>query len=123
MINPIPAKLLLDVCRSRGYYTQLELPCMPPHLELDEKYFVCVEEGYKVYINGSWAGLTGRTEHPMFARMKKWLVDNGYLKTEAWWNGDTALKAFYLNNCYFEKGDRFRSPEPLLYEIQRKTKK
>ena len=50
----------------------------------------------------------GSKDHPEFTRLREQLEKAGYIKIErGWWNGDSVLKPFKLNNFKFKKGDKF----------------
>ena len=49
-------------------------------------------------------------DHDEFTKLRNQLESEGYIKIErGWWNGDTVLKSFRLNEFIFRKGGRFVS--------------
>jgi len=47
-------------------------------------------------------------DHDEFTKLRNQLEELGYIKTErGWWNGDTVLKSFKLNEWTFKKGHKF----------------
>lgn len=47
-------------------------------------------------------------DHDEFTRLRNKLEELGYIKTErGWWNGDTVLKSFKLNDWTFRKNHKF----------------
>ena len=50
----------------------------------------------------------GNKDHDEFTKLRNQLEELGYIKTErGWWNGDTILKSFKLNEWTFRKGHKF----------------
>lgn len=47
-------------------------------------------------------------DHDEFTKLRDELEKQGYIKTQRnWWNGDTVLKPFYLNEWLFKKNHKF----------------
>lgn len=109
-MNALPASYYMELCRSQGIYTQLELDLeTPPWVFVNPKYLkqemvqvsYCSPEG-KTY------GSRRTTDHPSFEATRDWLEKRGYIRVQKQWsNGDRVLKPFYFNNVYKEVGDRF----------------
>ena len=50
----------------------------------------------------------GNKDHDEFTKLRQYLEDQGYIKTErGWWNGDRVLKPFMLNEWEFLEGSKF----------------
>ena len=47
-------------------------------------------------------------DHPEFTQLREQLGHDGYIRIErGWWNGDSVIKPFILNNYQFNQGDQF----------------
>lgn len=97
------------------------------NFELDEQYFtsVTIYKEWSVYdgkenltsqelldvLQGKGkCSSTSSADHPEFAKLRETLGEQGYISIQrSWWNGDTVIKPFKLNNKRFKKGDRFLS--------------
>lgn len=98
---------------------------MHPKFTIDEQYLTSVsvqkrynflknkedktEEDTVKVLRGEGEMLTlSHEDHPEFARLRNDLSDRGLIHIErGWWNGDTVLKPFYLNDFKFKQGGRF----------------
>ena len=57
-------------------------------------------------------------DHPEFKLLRDQLEQEGYIQCQrTYWNGDTVLKPFQLNEWNFEVGDRFLSAGALKVSI------
>lgn len=79
---------------------------------LDPQFFTDVsykKEMIMVDLEGNYhpATVSGTKDHPEFDQLRRLLNLSGYIKCETWWNGDTVLKPFSLNNRRFKVGDTF----------------
>jgi hypothetical protein len=58
-------------------------------------------------------------DHPEFTKLRDQLEQLGYIKTQRnWWNGDTVLKPFYLNEWKFKKNTQFSCADALQTSIK-----
>lgn len=65
--------------------------------------------------------VTSNDDHPEFAKLRKQLGEEGYIKIEpGWWNGDRVIKEFTLNNKLFEVGEQFSCGSAMQFGITRK---
>lgn len=57
-------------------------------------------------------------DHPEFAKLRDELEKRGFIETKRnQWNGDSALKTFYLNDKKFTKNKRFCCAAALRYDL------
>lgn len=50
----------------------------------------------------------GTKDHPEFTKLRNRLCKLGYIQIESsYWNGDSVLKSFKLNELTFKKGEQF----------------
>ena len=58
---------------------------------------------------GSAKGSSTRSEdHTEFKKLREQLGEEGFISIQrGWWNGDTVLKPFQLNDRKFKKNDQF----------------
>ncbi|CAB4143778.1 hypothetical protein UFOVP447_235 [uncultured Caudovirales phage] len=99
-----------------------EIDKEPKQLHFDEELFApcyTIKDEYLVSLNEafSWISPTGHgpngtvahsVDHPAFAALRKHLDARGFIKIETGWvNGDRVTKPFYLNEVYFDVGDKF----------------
>lgn len=104
MFGAISGGVLLEYARMMGYREQLNfLDEFPPCIYIDRDKLCNVPIGY------SWDDTTtySTTDHPAFTQLRIRLEKEGYIETQTWVNGDRVTKPFYLNNMYFDIGDRF----------------
>ena len=79
------------------------------------------EELFQIIKHGPVLATTQSSEdHPEFAKLRKYLADNGFINmvTNSS-NGDTAKKPFKLNGLLFKKGDRFYCACAMHYDMER----
>jgi hypothetical protein len=109
-MSAIPIDILLQLMRQDGYMYQQSLPLTPPEYTLPIEYFSDIPIGYSwiAEYTGAKCSDIKHIDHPGFTRLRDELENKGYIKTERnCWNGDTVLKAFRLNDHWFEEGDTF----------------
>ena len=107
MYGGVPVELLLDIARREGAMFQLELP-LPPYLKIDEKYLTDCPVTFKYATSSAFSGSFKTIDHPAFGALRAWLGVGDYIEINTnSINGDRVLKPFYLNDHYFEAGDRF----------------
>lgn len=79
------------------------------------------EEFFEIIKKGPIAMTSTHTEdHPEFAKLRKYLADNGFINmvTNSS-NGDTAKKPFKLNGKLFKKHDRFYCACAMHYDMEK----
>jgi len=112
-----------------------------PKFEIDEEYLNSITV-HKVFIpydgkmnltsdellevlryDGHQTSISSK-DHPKFTELREELERLGYIKIErAWWNGDSVLKPFKLNDLPFKKHDQFSCAAALGIRLTlRKTK-
>lgn len=114
----IPAELLL-----KG--TQPTLPLHTPRFRIKEEYLTSVanEFVYERTRTGSTWSSHGTIDHPSFAKLRKWLAQDGLIHMETGWvNGDRVLEEFYINDVLFKVGEKFPSASAIKYTLERGEK-
>lgn len=109
MFGAVDAGLLFETMKRDGWMEQLEFD-FPPCIYIEKEKLTSVPMGF------SWnrSGSIYSQDHPAFTSLRNRLEKEGYIKTErSWLNGDRVTKPFYLNNMYFEIGERFSSAPAL----------
>jgi len=77
----------------------------------DIKYAILHDLSGKIILQGNSVGVK---DHPEFTKLRNKLNKLGYISIQAlYWNGDTVLKPFKLNQLSFEKGDQFSCADAL----------
>ena len=67
---------------------------------------------------------TSCEDHPEFAKLRNQLEELGYIQTQRnWWNGDTVLKPFYLNDTRFKKYEQFPCAAAIKFNLKYKREK
>lgn len=62
---------------------------------------------------------TGSEDHPEFTKLREQLNKDGYIKIErGWWNGDSVLKPFQLNDVSFKVGRTFPCASAMNYVLR-----
>ena len=120
MFGGIPAELFLKMARDNGCYYQLPLLKTTPIFRLKEEYCVSLPEVLDIELTEDGSQnhrIVGSTDHPSFTRLRKHLEQNGYIKTENWCNGDRVLVPFYLNQVYFDVGEKFPCAAAMRYKL------
>ena len=118
MFGALPATLLLDLAKTQGAYTQMELDLdCPPWIFVDPVYLTSVATGHDIIqSNGKHTGVVGSKDHPYFTDTRNWLARNGYIDMQTQWhNGDRVLKPFYFNNVYLGTGTQFSCAAAMHY--------
>lgn len=97
--NVIPADLLLGTVRIEPKTSENPEVSIPEHLVTSCTISYAIDD----------YGLTGNTDHPAFAELRKVLSARGYIEIPpyACWNGDRVLKRFRFNGFQLEPGDKF----------------
>lgn len=111
MLSGISAETLFELNKAEGYMWQPKLPLdTPPMFTLPEEYFSSIGIGYE-WVSPDSSDVTGDKifiDHPGFTRLRYWLSNNGYIAREdGWWNGDSVLKPFVLNDVWFAENEVF----------------
>ena len=107
MHSGVPIELLLDIARREGAMFQLELP-LPPYLKIEDKYLTDCLVTFKYATSSAFCVSFKTVDHPAFAALRTWLGVGGYIEISTnSINGDVVHNPFYLNDHYFEKGQRF----------------
>jgi hypothetical protein len=83
----------------------------PPLFSIKEEYLTSCNEAF-TWVTSSGSGPSGTiakaVDHPAFNALRSHLAYHGYIKKESGWvNGDRVTKPFYLNEVYFNRGDKF----------------
>lgn len=122
MFGAISASLWMEVLYREGYREQLTfIDEFPPCIYINRDKLTSVHLGY----NWNGMGMSSSQDHPAFTQLRERLGKEGYIKIEySWWNGDRVTKPFYLNNMYFDIGEKFSCASALgvTYDIaKRKT--
>lgn len=110
MFGAVPAEWFMELASDMGIMTQLELD-IPRHYIIDEEFLTSVPVSfYHLNGKGQKTGSMSSVDHPAFTSLRDHLEAVGYIKTERHWcNGDRVIKPFYLNDFYFNIGDKFSS--------------
>ena len=108
MFGAISADIMMDLASKMGIYTQLELD-IPRHYIIEEEYLTDIPVSfYHLNGKGQKTGSMSSQDHPAFAALRDHLEATGRIKTSRnSSNGDITLKPFYLNDYYFDEGERF----------------
>ena len=62
---------------------------------------------------------TGSEDHPEFTKLREQLNKDGYIKIErGWWNGESVLKPFQLNDVSFKVGRTFPCASAMNYVLR-----
>ena len=86
----------VTIYKEWGMYDQV-----PPEELTDEQLF-------RIICGKDRCSSTGSDDHPEFKKLRDQLESLGYIKCQrGWWNGDTVLKPFYVNEWRFRKGHKF----------------
>ncbi len=112
--NIIPNDVLMDIVeqiRKEPKQLHFDEGLFPPLYTIKEEYLTSCNEAF-TWVNGEGRGPSGTiahaVDHPAFAALRKHLDVRGYIKMETGWvNGDRVTKPFYLNEVYFDIGDKF----------------
>lgn len=83
----------------------------PPLFTIKEEYLTSCNEAF-TWIRGTGGHPSGTisksVDHPAFAALREHLEHNGFIAIQrSWVNGDRVTKPFYLNEVYFDVGDKF----------------
>lgn len=104
MFGAISADILLDLYQQE-YGLQLDFfDEFPPCIYISKDKLTSVTTGYSWNSNS----FVSSQDHPAFAELREHLAQKGFIEIERGWiNGDRVKKPFYLNNMYFDTGDKF----------------
>ncbi len=85
----------------------------PPLFTIKEEYLTSCNEAF-TWISPTGHGPSGivasAVDHPAFAALRKHLAARGFIEMQTTWvNGDRVIKPFYLNEVYFDVGEKFVS--------------
>lgn len=96
-----------------------------PCFSIDIKNVISCNEAWQVVkaTGGGRNGTISRSvDHPAFASLRKYLGQNGYINIETRWiNGDRVMKPFYLNEVFFNVGDKFVCAAAMQHTLKRGT--
>lgn len=97
--NVIPAELLLGTVQLEPKAIENPEVTIPEELVTDCLIRYSIDD----------YGITGSTDHPAFAELRRVLSARGYIEIPpyACWNGDRVLKRFRFNGFQLEVGDKF----------------
>lgn len=128
--NVIPASVVSDILE--------EIRKEPKQLHFEEDvFFACFyikEEAFEscneafTYVLPNGHGPNGTiaksVDHPSFNALRQHLSRNGYIKIPDYpcWNGDRVTKAFYLNDVFFDVGEKFLSASAMKWEMKSRKK-
>ena len=112
--NVISSDVLMDIVdqiRKEPKQLHFDEELFPPLFTIKEEYLVSLNEAF-TWITGTGHGPSGTVaksvDHPAFNALRSHLAYHGYIKKETGWvNGDRVTKPFYLNEVYFDIGDKF----------------
>jgi hypothetical protein len=75
-------------------------------------------------VSSSTASSYSSEDHPEFDRLRRELGRLGYIRIESgWWNGDSVLKPFTLNDAQFRVNDKFCCGAAIASSIKSKTER
>ncbi len=102
---------ILEQIRKEPKQLHFDEELFPPLFIIKEEYLTSCNEAF-TWIKGSGGSPTGTiahsVDHPAFAALRKHLDARGFISTEnGWVNGDRVVKPFYLNEVYFDVGEKF----------------
>ena len=118
MYGGIDARIIFDVARSKGVYTQLSLDLRTPlWVFVDPEHLTSVPKKLSYHTpDGGKYGMYSSIDHPSFTNTREWLGSQGYIKIEnGWINGDRVLKPFYFNNVLLTEGEKFACGSAMYY--------
>ena len=108
---------------------------IPPQFSIDDEYITSVtvvkelcfledrnnptpEDTIKILKGYHRGSITSHKDHDEFTKLRDQLEELGYIRTARnYWNGDTVLKPFKLNEWTFKKNQRFLSAGALRSSI------
>lgn len=112
--NVIPNRVIHDILnniRKEPKQLHFDEDVFPPCFYIDEEYLVSCNEAFTWIkpTGGNQSGTISKSvDHPAFTALREHLYSNRYInKVTSYVNGDRVLKPFYLNDVYFDKGDKF----------------
>lgn len=77
-------------------------------VEIDKNYEFTEEDTWNAILGDPCYSLTSSEDTPEFTQLRNSLESGGYIQViNAYRNGDTVLKPFYLNDMYFKAGQIF----------------
>jgi hypothetical protein len=91
----------------------------------EEAFESCNEAFTYVLANGHGPNgtLAKAVDHPSFNALRQHLVTHGYIEMQTnWVNGDRVMKAFYLNDVFFDVGEKFLSASAMKWEMKSRKK-
>lgn len=102
------------------------LDLFPPLFSIEEEGLTDCNEAF-TWIGPSGGGRSGTiaksVDHPAFAALRKHLSNNGFIKMETGWsNGDVVTKPFYLNEVYFDVGEKFVCASAMQHHLKSRKK-
>lgn len=127
--NIIPNDVLLDIVeqiRKEPKQLHFDEQLFPPLFIIKEEYLTSCNEAFQ-YILPTGSGPSGTiskaVDHPAFAALREHLGRNGFVEIQRGWiNGDRVIKPFYLNEVYFEVGEKFVSACAMLGHLKFRKK-
>lgn len=98
----------------------------PPLYTIKEEYLTSCNEAF-TWITPNGHGPSGTiahsVDHPAFAALRKHLAARGFIEVQTTWvNGDRVIKPFYLNDVYFDVGDKFLSASAMQGHLKYRKK-
>jgi hypothetical protein len=113
---------MLDKIRKEPKQLHFHLDLFPPLFSIDENSLTSCNEAF-TWIGPGGGGRSGTisksVDHPAFAALRKHLNHHGFIKMETGWsNGDVVTKPFYLNEVYFDVGEKFVCASAMSYHIK-----
>lgn len=102
---------ILEQIRKEPKQLHFDEELFPPLFIIKEEYLTSCNEAF-TWITSTGHGPNGTiahsVDHPAFAALRKHLDARGFISTEnGWVNGDRVVKPFYLNEVYFDVGEKF----------------
>jgi hypothetical protein len=127
--NAIPASIvcdILDQIRKEPKQLHFDEELFPPLYTIKEEYLTSCNEAF-TWISPTGHGPSGTVasavDHPAFAALRKHLAVRGYIEMQTnWVNGDRVIKPFYLNEVYFDVGEKFVSGSAMCSHLKFKRK-
>lgn len=93
-----------------------------PCFYIDIKNVVSCNESFQFIraTGGHKSGTIAKAvDHPAFTALREHLGREGFIKIErGWLNGDRVLKAFYLNDVFFDVGKKFVCADAMKYTLE-----
>jgi hypothetical protein len=104
---------IVDQIRKEPKQLHFDEELFPPLYTIKEEYLTTCNEAF-TWVSGSGHGPSGTiakaVDHPAFAALREHLSRRGYIDIQRGWvNGDRVIKPFYLNEVYFDVGEKFVS--------------